>query len=405
MITRLSPLAVVLLLAPSPAPAQGLDVVTYNVWHGLGQMSGLRLRELEAAERREHRFQWLVRELRATRPDLVMLQEVNPVAGYTRRLVEALPGYAEVHQADNCGFKIGGAGIPSNFHQGLTILAKRELALRRVGYERLSGNARCSDRFGRQTTETHIVLAARITWHGRRLLVLNTHLHGEPATTPSLRDRLAAVKARHRIGDDEWRDVLFELDEGTRRRAREVARLAAWARQRMASYDGIILGGDLNAEPDEHVLRPLRELGLIDAVRRLDAGAATFDYARNRDNIALEARDWSTKDLDDLALPEAVKVQIQRAFELEFYRPKRIDYVFLSQSLAGMLRGGELYMASPSPRGYLASDHLGLIVRLLGPAVPLPLAGDRRAGDAADSGSASRAVHGDDRALAHGARR
>jgi len=378
MIRGLTPLLLALLLCPAPAVAGGLDVVTYNVWHGLGRMSGVRLRELEAAQRREHRFQWLVQELLATRPDLIMLQEVNPVAEYTRRLLEALPGYDEVHQADNCGFKIAGAGIPSNFHQGLTILARAELGLERVGYERLSGDARCSDHFGRQTTETHIVLAARVVWKGKRILVLNTHLYGEPATTPFLRGHLASVRVRHRIARDEWESIVFHLDEGTRRRAREVERLAAWARQRTADYDGIILGGDLNAEPDAKVLRPLRELGLVDAVRHLDAGVATFDYARNPDNIALEALDWSTKDLEGLSLPESVERQIREAFELEFYRPKRIDYVFVSRSLADLLRDGRAYMTRPSPNGYLASDHLGLLVRLLGPETSIPLSAHPR---------------------------
>ena len=371
-------LLLAMVLVAAPCGAADLRVVTYNVWHGLGQMQGLALRELESSARRENRFRWLVRRLGETRPDVVLLQEVNPVADYTRRLMELVPGYTEIHQADNCGIKIAGVGIPSNFHQGLTILAREELALEPRGYRRLSGDGWCGEHSGRQTTETHIALAGSIRWRGARILVVNTHLHGGASATPSMHEELEWLRTRNAISGEAWDRIRSYLERSARRRAREMQALAAWVREQSGDFDAIIVGGDFNTEPGEPALKPLTSLGLVDALERADWDGATFDVTRNAENIDIEATDWATTSLDELDLPREMQRRIETLFELDFYRPKRLDHVYVSGSLGALVERAGPYMTAPTPNGYLASDHIGVMVQLALPERHAPITLSRR---------------------------
>ena len=103
---------------PPPIPAiansDGLKIVTFNAWHGLITDEGVfKLSEYESAETREVRYQQIISELQLLDPDLVALQEANPLPGYAERISRDL-GYDEMHQIANGGIKLFGWGIPSN---------------------------------------------------------------------------------------------------------------------------------------------------------------------------------------------------------------------------------------------------------------------------------------------------
>jgi hypothetical protein len=54
---------------------------------------------------------------------IVFVQEANPVAGYARRLADAL-GFTQIHQVVNGGIKVGSVGLPTNLKEGVAILAR-----------------------------------------------------------------------------------------------------------------------------------------------------------------------------------------------------------------------------------------------------------------------------------------
>ena len=71
-----------------PQPVR-LKALTYNVWHGLSQAT-FKMKELEPPGQKEARIQWQITQIKALDPDIVFLQEVNPVSVLSQRLAAAL---------------------------------------------------------------------------------------------------------------------------------------------------------------------------------------------------------------------------------------------------------------------------------------------------------------------------
>ncbi len=91
-----------------------LRIVTINVWSGLDYHGTLNFGEYESAERRDFRFQFLARQLKELKPDIIFVQEANPVGKYSSALADSLD-FDEVHQVCNAGLKILGFGLAVQF--------------------------------------------------------------------------------------------------------------------------------------------------------------------------------------------------------------------------------------------------------------------------------------------------
>src|SRR4051812_38490295 len=115
-----------------------MKLITYNVWHGLNGSGILKFGELEPAGRRTERIHYQLRNLQQLDPDILFLQEMNPVMELSRQFARVL-GMSVVSQIDQTGIKILEGGFPSNLQSGLSILAKRKWNLKKVGGIKLSG--------------------------------------------------------------------------------------------------------------------------------------------------------------------------------------------------------------------------------------------------------------------------
>ncbi|MGB5880208.1 MAG: endonuclease/exonuclease/phosphatase family protein, partial [Thermoanaerobaculia bacterium] len=173
-----------LLLAGAGAVAEAADaetgdtlrVLTYNVWHGLRSGESNKRFPGEDPADMEGRVAAQIREIERLAPDLIFFQEVNPNQPEARKYAQAL-GYDEIHKVSSCGLHIGGLyKIPRNMNEGIAILARPELGLKKIGKIRLSGNAKCTATYGFQTKESRYALFGEITVGGRNLLVATTHL-------------------------------------------------------------------------------------------------------------------------------------------------------------------------------------------------------------------------------------
>lgn len=67
-----------------------IKLFTLNVWSGFRYHGLIRLEEYETKQVREKRFQGLCAVLRKERPDIVCLNEANPLFSYGKRLAEEL---------------------------------------------------------------------------------------------------------------------------------------------------------------------------------------------------------------------------------------------------------------------------------------------------------------------------
>ncbi len=121
-------------------------------------MRGWSIRPSGPTEAEEARFKVQAQQIALVQPDVILLQEVNPLPRQARAYVAALKEhgveYAEVHQEDACGVRLFGLGIVTGLNNGVAVLAKAPLHLRKVMGLKLSGGpGGCTDFVGFQVGE------------------------------------------------------------------------------------------------------------------------------------------------------------------------------------------------------------------------------------------------------------
>lgn len=344
-------------LPASSASASELKVLSFNVWHGLRSGESRKRLPGEDPARTERRFQWQIEEIRRLAPDVLLLQEVNPNQRQARKYAAAL-GYDEIHKVTSCGLHLGFLyKIPRNVNEGLAILARPGLGLRRVGKKRLSGNARCTASWGFQTKESRYALFGEITVAGRRVLVATTHLSSPPFLLADFEDQLERLVRAGALTDGQRDQILADRDRKRARNLREVQLLLEQIDRRRARGGRgdklpAILGGDFNAEPETDGVAAVRAAGY----REIGTGPEfhTWDPVTNHLNY-----DIGTKRIEPL--PTFGKPEVEALLAHRRTTPRQIDHIFVSADLEGRSAQRALDRALD---GIYPSDHFGVLVTI-----------------------------------------
>ena len=152
----------------SVTPPAMFKVLTYNTLHGL-EVSKLWVRQVETDEHLRVRFTLRIEQLAEAQPDVILLQEVNPLPAMAEDYVQSLKqrglDYAEVHQVDACGLRLApGLTILPGLNNGLVILTKAPLTIRKLDGLKLNGSfGGCWDYAGVQFGELRYALLAEVT--------------------------------------------------------------------------------------------------------------------------------------------------------------------------------------------------------------------------------------------------
>jgi endonuclease/exonuclease/phosphatase family metal-dependent hydrolase len=361
-------LTLALIAAPAPAaPAEPgrdsaprLKVLSFNAWHGLRSGESKKRFPGEEPERKLRRFDWQIEEMRRLDPDVLLLQEVNPNQREARRYAEAL-GFDEIHKVTSCGIHLGGCiKIPSNVNEGLAILARPELGLRRVGTKRLSGDASCSATWGFQTKESRYVLFGEITLGGRKILLATTHFSAPPFVPPGFEDALERLVAGGNLQEEQRGEILEILEAKRARNLREAEKLLDRIDRRRRRLVGsgplppVVLGGDFNNTPETD------SIALIGSEMKNVAVGPDFlswDPVTNHVNYGIGSRRAESLPTFDLA-------EVRELLALRGTTPRQIDFVFVSEGLAPV--STEMVMDRERD-GIYPSDHFGIltVLRLL----------------------------------------
>lgn len=313
-------------------------VLTINVWSGLDYVGTLSMGEYESPKTRELRFLGLLNGIRDAQPDIIYLQEANPVGAFSRRLADSL-GYDAIWQVCNAGLKIAGCGIPSNLNEGVAILAKPELKLRRERAVKLSGPFGLhGNLFSLQFGEVIIVLDASVEMGGRRVRCINVHLRAVPereyegsfGREPDARSEYAYRSALKAVEFDKLSHVVSSIPAGT----------------------PYILGGDFNCTLSDSTFTDfLSRLGLR-TLSKTAGDVVTWDAVHN-DNIryttaTTDARGNVREGFDKLsALADTVS--------------RRLDYIFFGGDFEGGDHATEATVFNEPVGGFYPSDHYGII--------------------------------------------
>jgi len=364
---------------PTGTPMPWIKLLTYNTLHGL-EPSGITVRASESHEVRQARLDLQFRQLSLIQPDVMLLQEVNPLPEMAEQYVTAMKrsglDYQAVHQVDACGVRlVPGLAVVPGLNNGLAVLAKAPLRLRKVEGLKLSGGfGRCDDYMGFQTGELRYALIAEIENPntGRKLLTVSLHLHSgierNAFFIQKINEAVKAGKARQ----EDFADIVAAMEQDQERRLEEIRLLVKEIDKLYAkgAYLGVLVGGDFNFEPDDPEYRELERAGLKDTYAMARPETEIYSLDPQRNVIAGHGIQEvpSTLRAAIARLPESQQQKILEGYQKGITQARRVDFLFLmrtpSDNATGCFRQ-ELFGESEAVSAAPGSDHYGVLVTYL----------------------------------------
>ena len=361
------------LMSPAPQPVSlstTFKVLTYNTLHGL-EVGTRWVRQVETAEQQKARFTLRIKQLAEAQPDVILLQEVNPLPAMAENYVQALEQqglhYTEVHQVDACGLRLApGLAILPGLNNGLTILAKAPLTIRKLDGLKLSGPiGGCGDYAGVQFGELRYALLAEVTapTTGMTYLVATMHLHSGIERDARVLHQLMEAHSQGHL--QHYDQLMTELKMDEHRRQMELHTLMDALRQHQMHqhYAGVIFGGDLNFEVESPEYRQLGQSEFTDTAQ-----------------IAIGMPMWNTYDPmnnplaghEEEALPPALIEALAQEMKMDQdeavrqYRhaigmARRIDFLFSMAFMSNACLTQELFGKPAMMGDPTSSDHYGVL--------------------------------------------
>lgn len=336
------------------AEKTSLCVLTINVWSGLDYKGTFRMGEYEDPDRRETRYQSLLTQVKELDPDIIFVQEANPVAKFTARIADAL-GFDSIHQVCLAGIKFGHVGIPSNFKEGMSILARPSLELEKQDAWKLSGSFGIyGDAITIHFDESIFSVVGRIIIRKTPVFLVNVHLASLPPKDPQLVKQFEGLIEEGKLSKQIFQKALEKWEARLERQSEEMQKLIKRL-SKLPPGTPVIVAGDFNAVPDSSTIQQFESAGYFDVFPLGQSSSQfTWDASRNR-NIAFSTRPESVNGiaLEDYDLLNSLGASVSR----------RIDYIFLSRHFpAACVEKSQVVLDSSTD--IQASDHFGMISEL-----------------------------------------
>jgi len=364
----------------SGVPLERFTVLTYNTLHGL-QPSGLTVKAGESKEARQTRLRVQYQQMSAVQPEVMLLQEVNPLPEMAEAYVTAMNDvgleYTEVHQVDACGMRLApGLAVVPGLNNGLAVLVKAPLKLRKIKGLKLSGGiGRCDDYVGMQTGELRYALIAEVENPntGRKVLAVSLHLHSGIERNAFFIRKINEAVEQGRARREDLEPIVAAMEKDLERRLEELRVLIREIRalQAEGSYLGAIIGGDCNFEPGDPEYRELARAGLRDTYMIANPHAEVYSLDPERNQIAGEGvREVPAALREAMArLPDSEQQKIIEGYRKGVGQARRVDFLFLmKQESDGPQAGGvkgclrqELFGEPATISGQPGSDHYGVL--------------------------------------------
>lgn len=329
-------LALVLVAVATLLIAENISVATIDVWSGLTYRGVFRVRDYEDRAAREFRYDLLSGGLQQLAPDVIAIQEANPLPAYANRLAEDL-SYDRIYSVRQAGVRIGPIGFPTNLREGSVILADRERQLEQLRTKQLTGGG-AGDVAAFQFGSASQVVAAQIEVEGRPVYIFTTRW------TPSAyvnRDRLVSLVDQYtgdEIEGDELVRLMKDAVQGNERRVREAEQTLVFINE-MAGENPVILMGSFHSLPSSQEIAILTAAGFVDVWQSVGRGVGhTYDAPGNSNITAYDMMSQAPSSRE------------------------RIDYIFVRG--AGIAaRSAQIIFSRPT-YGVHPSDHYGIYAEL-----------------------------------------
>lgn len=330
--------AIALCIMPTGAQAESIRVVSINAWSGLTYRGVFSVGRYEEEAARGFRHELLTRRLSELQPDIVGLNEINPLPALARSIAEALQ-YAFVYRVRRGGVRVGPVGLPANLREGDLVLAREAYNLVDAGSESLTGGPAgnvVSFQFG----DASQILAATVSTAGRTVHVFVTNWHGSQFDNLESLKELAELYAAGDIDGDAYYTAVRDAVRGSETRL-EQARESLVFINKVAGHEPAVLMGTLNALPGSEEIRLIEEAGFRDVWKEAGRGEGyTWDPLTNSNILEFGSSDR----------PQQSK-------------RRRIDYIFVRGD-AIRVESAAVVLDSPT-FGIHPSDHYGVAADLV----------------------------------------
>lgn len=337
---------------PSKPGVKSLTVLTINTWHG-HILRGLARAPVEPAGRSMQRKAMLQEGIAELSPDVILLQECLPEPRYSASIAEAL-GYDVLHQPTNSGVRIGGSfGLPLGGREGIAILARTSLQLRKLATKRLCGFGCNTTLFAFQATGLNYALAGEVVVDGQPVAFVCTHFLYALPDVSTLRRCWRELGERGMVDTPIPDSVLGRTRRTIRRRDRGIARLSQFI-ARLADGRPVVVAGDFNLEATAPSMQLLaRDNRLVNALDE-SLSTPTWDPVGNS-NVAFS----TTPPRSDEPRPSAYASAI-RAYDAI---PQRPDHILVDERWM-TVASARIVLKPETSDDICPSDHYGILADL-----------------------------------------
>lgn len=316
--------------------ADSLRIAVFNVWSGLTYKGFFSVGELEGDGARQKRFDFLEEELTALKPDVIVLNEANPLPSYIKPLADAL-NYSYIFNVNRGGVRVGKIGLPSNLREGDAILANEKMKLEKVDTRLITGGP-AGNTFSFQIGETCQVMVGKVMVGTKEVYIFVTQWLDSPFADKVNLQKLVDAYAGGKMSSQKFVDKMEAAVKGQEKRMKQ-AKLTLDFINEIASNKNVIFVGSLNALPNSDEIKLFLDNGFIDAFSKRGSGSGNTYDAKYNTNIKA-------------FFPETAKLKQQF----------RIDYI--------LVRGDDLrvreakVILNRKHNGSHLSDHYGIYARI-----------------------------------------
>jgi endonuclease/exonuclease/phosphatase family metal-dependent hydrolase len=329
---------------PSTPPRE-IRILTINVWSGLTYKGFFKMGEYQ--DNPEKRYEVLVSEIRNLSPDIISIQEANPLPHYAKRLATDLD-YQVVYRIALGGVRFGPLGIPTNLREGDTILVKKPWTITDLGRKRLSGWGIATNWFCLHFGEMTQALLGRGMVSGKPLHIYAVHLHSGPFQGSAL--NAASESLAQEMSKEKVEEARKGMEKDVEVRRGEITNLIKFVEETLPPGMPAIILGDFNTTVESGELEPLL------------AGDKWVDTFRFK-NPHQEGVTWDPPNNPNYRSAEAVKHPYGTLLAYHGSYSHRIDFILVNQNIPKDCIAESRVVLTPRD-GFSASDHYGVLTTL-----------------------------------------
>jgi endonuclease/exonuclease/phosphatase family metal-dependent hydrolase len=295
----------------------------------------------------EKRYDLLLSEMRKIDPDVIAIQEANPIPHYANHLAKDLD-YQVIYSVALGGIRFGSFGIPTNMREGQAILVKKPWTIEALGKIRLGGQGIATNWLCLHFGEITQSLLGRAIIHGKPLYIYSVHLHEGPfkgTVLEGMVKRLAQEMTREKV--EEARKA---AEKDMERRRVEIANLINFVKETLPPDMPAIILGDFNTTSESGELEPLL------------AGGKWIDSFRFK-NPHEEGVTWDPVHNPNYRSEEPTKYPYDTLHAYHGSHPYRIDFILVNHNIPRDHILESRNVLTPVD-GVSASDHYGVLTTL-----------------------------------------